>query len=137
MAARCKVVPAARPEGSQSRAAWCVLFGCAFQFGTRTRTQPHTHAHTRARAAPRVHTHTHTHTLTLSPPPPRSLSLDGFLPPTPSRLRGRQGRPTAAHSSWSPAGRGDEGEGGICTHTHTHTHTHSASGHQWTDTPKI
>lgn len=35
-------------------------------------------------------------------------------PSTPSRLRGRQGRPTAANSSWSQAWRG---KGGICIHT--------------------
>lgn len=67
-------------------------------------------------------TYTHTH-FSLTALPRR------VLPPTPSRLRGRQGRPTAAHSSWSQAGRG---EGGIISIHNKHT----ASGHRWTGTPK-
>ena len=56
-----------------------------------------THTHTHAR--------THTHALVSLATRPRRL-----LPPTPSRLRGRQGRPTAALSSGG-ASRGDQREG--------------------------
>lgn len=65
-----------------------------------------------------LHTHTNTHSLVSLATLPRRL-----LPPTPSRLRGRQGKPTAARSSGG-AGRRDQGEGS------------ADGGHQSADTPK-
>lgn len=83
---------------TRSQSCGCALVGKGFQFGTRT------HAHTS---------------------PPCSLSLDGFSPPTHSRLGGRQaGRLQQLESSRERKGGRD-------------LHAHIARGHQWTDTPAL
>lgn len=71
-----------------------------------------------SRAQLHAHTQTHTHSLVSLATLPRRL-----LPPTPSRLRSRQGKPTAARSSGG-AGRRGQGEGS------------AYGGHQSADTPK-